>query len=263
MDKEEQPLVSVIMPAYNSEKYIGQAIESVFKQEGGFIVELIVINDASSDHTRDAVQNAVHRLEQNHTGSTGSCTLVYIENKNNQGVAESRNIGIRKANGKYLAFLDADDWWSLDKLKKQVELMERTDAVLCGTGRELMNPDGTERNRRIGIPLEITYDMLLRTNSIPCSSVLAKTQTVREFYMCHDELHEDYILWLRILKKYGKVYGINEPLLKSRLSDGGKSRNKLKSAKMHYGVYRYLGYGWVKSFWYFIQYAWNGVRKYM
>ena len=135
MDKEEQPLVSVIMPAYNSEKYIGQAIESVFKQEGGFIVELIVINDASSDHTRDAVQNAVQRLEQNHTGSTGSCTLVYIENKNNQGVAESRNIGIRKANGKYLAFLDADDWWSLDKLKKQVELMERTDAVLCGTGR--------------------------------------------------------------------------------------------------------------------------------
>lgn len=263
MGKEEQPLISVIMPAYNSEKYIEQAIESVFKQQGGFAIELIVINDASSDHTRDAVQKAVQRLEQSNFGSLGRCTLVYMENENNQGAAESRNIGIRKAKGKYLAFLDADDWWSLDKLKKQVELMERTDAVLCGTGRELRNSDGTKRSKWIRIPLEITYNMLLRTNSIPCSSVLVKTQVVREFYMCHDELHEDYILWLRILRKYGKAYGINEPLLKSRLSDGGKSRNKLKSAKMHYGVYRYLGYGWMKSCWYFVQYAWNGIRKYM
>lgn len=256
-------MVSVIMPAYNSEKYIEQAIESVFLQEGEFAIELIVINDASSDHTKDVVQKAATVFGQKNHDSVCDCTLVYIENEKNLGVAESRNIGIRKANGKYLAFLDADDWWSIDKLKKQVQLMQRTGAVLCGTGRELVNADGTKRNKNIGISSEITYNMLLRTNSIPCSSVIAKTQVIREFYMCHDELHEDYILWLRILQKYGKVYGINEPLLKSRLSEGGKSRNKLKSAKMHYGVYRYLGYGWMKSSWYFIQYVWNGIRKYM
>ncbi len=267
MQEEGNLLVSVIMPAYNSEKYIGQAMESVFAQEGSFSVELIVINDASSDRTKEIVEEFGNR--HGAAGESGAedspirLRFLYIENPRNLGVAESRNIGIRRAAGKYIAFLDADDWWSPDKLQKQLALMEEKDAALCGTGRELMNPDGTRRNKKIGIPLEITYGMLLRTNSIPCSSVLAKTHVVREFYMCHDELHEDYILWLRIVQKHGNAYGIDEPLLKSRLSEGGKSRNKLKSAKMHYGVYRYLGFGWLESCYYFAQYAWNGIKKYV
>lgn len=269
MGNQESPLVSVIMPAYNSEKFIEQAIESVFGQKGGFLTELIIINDGSSDHTKEVVEEVWNKyvddggLYPENCCAKCRCQFCYLENHKNLGVAESRNIGIRQAAGKYIAFLDADDWWSEDKLQKQIALMERVDAPLCGTGRELMNPDGTKREKEIGIPSEITYNMLLRTNSIPCSSVLAKAQVVREFYMCHDELHEDYILWLRIVQKYGKVYGIDEPLLKSRLSEGGKSRNKWKSAKMQYGVYRYLGYGWMESCYYFVQYAWNGIRKYV
>ena len=80
--------------------------------------------------------------------------------------------------------------------------------------------------------------------------------------MCHDELHEDYILWLQVLKKYGAAVGIDEPLLKSRMSENGKSRNKLKSARMQFGVYRYLGFGWIKSLYYFCNYAVQGVKKY-
>lgn len=88
------------------------------------------------------------------------------------------------------------------------------------------------------VPGTATYKSLLRTNCIPCSSALMKTKAARKFYMCHDELHEDYILWLKVLQKYGTAYGSGEPLLKFRLSQAGKSRNKLKSAKMNYGVYR-------------------------
>ena len=105
--------------------------------------------------------------------------------------------------------------------------------------------------------------MLLKTNSIPCSSVVMRTEAAKEFYMCHDELHEDYILLLRVLKKYGAACGLNEPLLKSRMSRGGKSRNKLKSAKMQFGVYRYLGFGVFRSCYYFLMYVFHGVRKYM
>ena len=65
-----------------------------------------------------------------------------------------------------------------------------------------------------------------------------------------------------VLKKYGKACGINEPMLKSRMSEGGKSRNKLKSARMQFGVYRYLGFGFLRSCYYFLQYAVNGIRKY-
>ena len=243
--------VSVIMPAHNAEKYIARAIESVLEQQVS--LELLVIDDCSTDRTASVVEE-YSRQEKS--------PVRLIVNRTKQGVAGARNVGIGQAQGEYIAFLDADDWWEPDKLKKQLALMDARHALLCATGRELMNSDGSPLGRTIGIPEEITYEMMLRTNVIPCSSVVIKTEVAREFGMCHDELHEDYILWLSVLKKYGKAYGLNEPLLKCRLSEGGKSRNKLKSARMQYGVYRYMGFGVAKSLFYFVQYAWNGIRKY-
>ena len=125
-----------------------------------------------------------------------------------------------------------------------------------------MSAVGVSTGRYIGIQEKISYAQLLKTNTIPCSSVILKTDVAREFPMCHDELHEDYILWLQVLKKYGTAIGINKPLLKSRMSEKGKSRNKLKSAKMQFGVYRYLGFGWLRSLYYFCNYAIAGVKKY-
>lgn len=178
------------------------------------------------------------------------------------GVAESRNNGIRKANGEYIAFLDADDWWENEKIEKQLQALEASKAVLCATARELVRADGKTLDRIIEIPECIQYQALLKTNCIPCSSVILKTEVAREFYMCHDELHEDYIMWLKILKKYGNAIGVNEPLVKCRMSEGGKSRNKLKSARMQYGVYRYIGFNRMKAFYYMIYYTINGIRKY-
>lgn len=243
------PQVSVIMPAYNAQKYIGQAIESVLIQK--IPLELLIIIDNSKDDTINIVNN--YRQDQR---------VIVLENERNLGVAESRNEGIRMAKGKYIAFLDADDWWAQGKLSIQCKVMEEEDAVLCCTGRELMKPDGTAIGKCIGVPEKITYKMLLRTNSIPCSSVLLRAEVAKEFGMCHDEMHEDYILWLRVLKKYKTALGINEPLLKSRMSEGGKSRNKLKSAKMQWNVYRFIGIGKWKTFYYFLCYGFYGLRKY-
>lgn len=247
---EKQIVVSVIMPAYNAQKYIAKAIESVLCQN--VPLELFIIDDCSSDHTAEIAENYVD-----------SGRVILLRNERNLGVAESRNIGIRQAAGKYIAFLDADDWWEENKLEIQCRRLAETGCVLCCTGRELMNLDGNSLHKVIGVSEEITYAMLLHTNSINCSSVVMDTAVAREFYMCHDELHEDYILWLKVLQKYGKAYGINKPLLKSRMSKGGKSRNKLKSAKMQFGVYRYMGFGVLKSCYYFLMYAFHGVLKYM
>ena len=82
------------------------------------------------------------------------------------------------------------------------------------------------------------------------------------FPMEHDDSHEDYITWLKILRKYGCAAGINKPYLKYRLSEGGKSRNKLKSAAMTYNVYRYVGYGRIRSCIFFCSYAVHGMWKY-
>ncbi len=252
MRKEsEKPVISVIMPAYQAAQYIGQAIESVQSQTCRQAWELLVIDDCSTDGTMEAVRRYA-----------SDSRIHYIRQRKNRGVAAARNLGIKKAQGAYLAFLDADDWWDADKLRLQMEWIKRMGAVLCCTGRELMQPDGTPQGRVIGVPRSITYRMLLRTNVIPCGSVLLRADAAREFGFVCDRYHEDYILWLRILKKYGAAVGVNVPALKCRQSAGGKSRNKWKSAVMQYGSYRYLGYGRLRALYYMMFYTLHGVWKY-
>ena len=89
-----------------------------------------------------------------------------------------------------------------------------------------------------------------------------KKPAALEFPMEHEDSHEDYIAWLRLLKKYGCACGVNEPLLKYRLSGKGKSGSKLKSAGMTFRVYRYMGFGWGQSLLCFVSYALHGVWKY-
>ena len=229
-----KPLVSVIMPVYNGEKYIRKAVESVYEQ--GVSLELLVIDDGSTDHTEEVL-----------SAYEGREDFRYIKNEQNMGAAGSRNRGVGLAQGTYIAFLDADDWWESGKLKEQLKRLEETGYVLCSTGRELMKADGSSTGRTIPVKEKITYRELLKHNSINCSSVTLRRDVAREFPMEHDDSHEDYITWLKILRKYGCAAGINKPYLKYRLSEGGKSRNKLKSAAMTYNVYRYAGYGRIRS----------------
>lgn len=254
-----QPFITVIIPAYNTEKYIVQAIDSVVRQTYAGKIEMIVVDDCSTDGTAKEVCRYMELLSER---CANNRQLVFRQNSSNSGVAESRNLGIREASGEYIAFLDADDWWDPEKLEKQMHCIKETSVILCATGRELMGADGISLGKVIGIGERVSYRQLLRTNSIPCSSVVLKTEVAREFYMCHDELHEDYIMWLKVLKKYGSAAGINEPLLKSRMSQGGKSRNKVKSAKMQYGVYRYMGIGRIHSILLMCSYMVHGVMKY-
>lgn len=243
------PLISVIMPVYNGEKYIKQAVDSVFCQE--VPLELLVIDDGSTDNTKEVL--SVY---------SGREDFRYIRNKKNMGAAGSRNRGVQEAAGRYIAFLDADDWWEKGKLKEQLEVLKKTGYVMCSTGREMMNPDGSGTGGIIPVKEKITYKDLLTHNSINCSSVLIEREAALQFPMEHDDSHEDYITWLKVLKKYGCAAGINKPYLKYRLSEGGKSRNKLKSAVMTYKVYRYAGYGCVKSMVFFVSYAFHGIYKY-
>lgn len=244
-----QPLVSVIMPVYNGEKYIKKAVDSVFLQEVS--LELLVIDDGSTDGTMEALSSYFGRGD-----------FCYLRNEENMGAAGSRNRGVKHARGQYVAFLDADDWWADGKLAEQLAELKRTGYVLCSTGRELMNQDGTSTGKYIPVKSKITYKELLKHNSINCSSVLLEREAALAFPMEHDDSHEDYITWLKILRRYGAAAGINKPCLKYRLSEGGKSRNKLKSAAMTYQAYRYVGYGKMRSLLFFVSYALHGVWKY-
>lgn len=244
-----EPLISVVIPAYNCAGAIGRAIDSALAQK--VALEILVLDDGSSDG-----------LEAVMAGYEGNEAVRFAKNEKNLGAAATRNRGVTLARGKYVAFLDADDYWTEDKLVRQLALIEQTGCVLCCTARELMTPEGELTGKVIPVKEKISYRELLKHNSINCSSVLILTDVAREFPMHHDDSHEDYIMWLEVLRKYETACGINEPMLKYRLSNSGKSGNKLHSAKMTFMVYRYMGFGVVKSMVCFCSYAFHGVKKY-
>lgn len=242
-------LVSVVMPAYNSAATIIPAIESVFYQD--VALELIIVDDCSSDNTYDLLKD---RIEKD--------GIIYYKNSVNRGVAYSRNYGIERANGKYIAFLDSDDIWRKGKLKAQIELIENSKALLCATARELMTNEGDLTGRIIPVPDSVDYKKLLCGNVINCSSVLILSDLMKEYPMTDDDLHEDYITWLKILKGGGKAIFLKEPYLLYRLSKFGKSSDKFKSAKATFGVYRRLGLSLPVSVYYFFRYAVSALIKY-
>ena len=172
------PLVSVIIPAYGCAKNIPWAIASVFYQD--VEVEVIVINDRSKDDL-DAVMAAY----------LDDPRVVYVTNEQNMGAAKSRNRGVAMARGKYVAFLDADDEWAEGKLKRQLEILENEECVLCCTARELKGPHWEPDGRILHVKERITYKDLLKHNSISCSSVVMLTSVAREFPMDHEDSHED------------------------------------------------------------------------
>lgn len=269
---------SVIMPAYNASEYIVRAMDSVINQTTPLGIELIVIDDCSKDNTYGIVEDYARRQPLN-----PDRVITLMRNSKNYGVAYSRNAGVAQAKGDYVAFLDADDWWKEEKLEQQFDHLKKkcaaileckhkaeavgkkTDAklpVLCCTGRELATEDGVPMGKIIGVPPTITYNMLLKNNYITCSSVILKRKAALRYPMKRDDLHEDYITWLKILQKYGPAIGYNRPLVISRMTENGKSRNKFSSAIKRFKCYRVLGINIFKSIWYFINYAFEGYQKY-
>ena len=107
-------MISVIMPLYNNEKYVLDTIQSVVNQS--YIDwELIIINDASTDNSGFIVQNFLKEKKDNR--------IIFIDLKENKGVSFARNLGINKAHGKYISFLDSDDLWDRDFLKLTYNMM--------------------------------------------------------------------------------------------------------------------------------------------
>lgn len=233
-----EPEVSIIIPAYNSTKYIEQAINSALAQD--IDKEIIIIDDNSQDDLSSKLKDYGFIKD----------TIKYIKNEVNVGVAEARNIGVEASTGRYIAFLDADDWWIETKLKRQLELITLKKAAFSYTARELFKDDGTSTGKIVRTKEEVTYKNLLYHNCVACSSVLIKRDVALRYPMKSSDVHEDYLTWLRILKDGYLAYGLNEPLLCYRLSENGKSRNKLKSAKMTFGVHRELEKNWGEAFFY-------------
>ena len=245
------PKVSVIMPAYNAEKTVAQAINSVTRQTFGDF-ELIVVDDCSKDSTVAVIED----LAKN------DGRIVLLKNKENSGVSKTRNYGVSMAKGELIAFLDSDDMWREDKLEKQLEIFEKnTEAVISYTASSFIDNDGNPYNYVMQAEEKTDYKTLLKKNLLSCSSVMIKTEVMKGIEMPNDSMHEDYYVWLTVLKNTDFAYGVNEPLLIYRISANSKSSNRLKSARMLYNAYRAVGYDPVTSAIFTLRYSWHSITK--
>lgn len=244
-------LVSIIMAAYNAEKTIELAIESVLNQTYSNF-ELLVINDCSKDGTAKLVEDF----------SAKDNRVRLISNEKNSGVSFTRKHGLEEANGSWIAILDSDDAWAPEKLEKQIELQNRTNADLLFTGSAFMDSEGRPIDWYLHAPAEATYRQLLKQNVLSNSSALVRKELYAKHYAVGDGMHEDFAIWLSILKDGKKAYGVDEPLLIYRIAKSSKSGNKIKAAKMNWNTYRYVGLNVVEAAYYEAWYMFKNVMKY-
>lgn len=252
----ERELVSIVMPAFNAAATISESIDSVLRQTYTDW-ELIIVDDGSCDPTAEIIRRYGEREPR----------LISLNNGKNRGVSESRNLGTERAKGSWIAFLDSDDMWAPDKLERQMKLVHDRMAMgeepaLVFTGSAFMDRAGKQTAYHLAVPERVSYRELLKQNVISCSSVLLRKDLALKYPMKHDDMHEDYAVWLQVLRDGGRAYGINRPLLLYRLSETSKSGNKRKAAVMTYKVYRFMGLNPVQSFYYFCWYAYRNMKKY-
>lgn len=243
--------ISVVMPAYNLAKYIKHSLESVLNQTHTDL-ELIVVNDCSTDETGDLIEKLA---------CFDSRVNVY-HNRKNLGGAGARNVGLAAARFRYIAFIDGDDIWHPEKLKKQMETLKNSDVQLSYTAVQKIDSSGKAFGAVQQIAPVINYDGLLSNPLIACSSVLLDYDAVGRVLMPEIRKRQDFAFWLKLLRKGIVARGINEPLTYYRVRHGSLSSNKLSAARYTWQVYRsHEGLPFWRALPNFLSYAFRGMLK--
>jgi glycosyltransferase involved in cell wall biosynthesis len=220
-------MISIICSIYNSNKTLPQMIESVLNQTYKNF-ELILINDGSIDNSLKIIQEFADKDNR-----------IVIIDKKNSGLTKSLNVGLKKAKGKYIARIDADDIWYPDKLQKQIDFLERNlYYALIGTAYNEIDENGKVIFQKQRLPLLITDEEIrnniAKFNPFFHSSVMFRKEIldIIGFYNEEFKYTQDYEFWIRIMTKY-KVTNLPEVLASRRYSDNMISIKKEKEQRMY------------------------------
>lgn len=221
--------VSIIIPVYNSEKFLGQAIESVINQTYTNW-EALIVNDCSTDDSELIILDYMKRDSR----------IKYYNLSHNSGAAIARNEGLYKSTGKYIAYLDADDLWLPDKLEKQTQFMKNNNVVFSCCDYEKIDENGQSLNKIIHMPKTITYKQLLGNTIIQTVGVIIDADQVNKELLVMPNVRrgQDSATWLKLLKNGITFVGQNEVLAKYRRVTGSLSSNKFKAIKRTWKIYR-------------------------
>ena len=245
------PLVSIITPAFNCENTIKETYESI-KNQSFYSWEWIIVEDHSNDNSFTIIKDIVKNDKR----------VIFFQTSKNSGAAIARNLGIRNAKGRYIAFLDADDLWEKEKLISQITFMEKNNYPFTFTNYDLLYCDGKIKKHRIKKDV-VTYNQLLKTNYIGCLTVVYDTSILGKIFMPLDcEKREDHGAWLDITRKGINAYRLDEYLSIYRVGNESVSSNKAKMIKYQYRLYRkHEKFCAIKSLWFTFLCSVNKVFK--
>ena len=244
-------LVSIIMPSYNTAKFIDETIESVLKQTYTNW-ELIIVDDCSTDSTDEVVKKYL-----------SDSRIKYLKNEKNSGAALSRNKALREAKGKWIAFLDSDDLWEPDKLSKQIAFMKNNNAHFSYTNYIEIDEESSPIGKKVTGPKRITKRGMYNYCWMGCLTVMYDAEFVGLIQIEDIKKNNDYAMWLKLCKKT-PCYLLDETLARYRKRSGSISNHGyIKLIHWHYKLFkeaegmnvveaafntcRNLGFGFIKK----------------
>ena len=243
-------LVSVIIPYYKKKEYIISSINSVLNQTYKNLEIIIIYDDLNKKDL-----NLLKKIKKK-----DKRIKIYI-NKKNLGAGRSRNKGIKLSKGIFVAFLDSDDLWKKNKLKKQIFFMKKNGINASHTSYTIINSNNKivgSRNAK-----DMSYKLLLKSCDIGLSTVVLKKEIITsKIKFANIKTKEDYVLWLKITFNNNKIFALKDNLTKWRKLEDSLSSSKLQKIYDGYLVYRkYMNFNLLKSFGFLMLLSFNYFLK--
>lgn len=254
-------LVSIIVPVYNAGSYIEETIQMVEKQTFPNW-ELILVDDSSSDNSRQLIEAYLQkRAARNNSAQQQRIHLIVKEQ--NEGAAMARNTGMEAAEGRYIAFLDADDIWMSDKLQKEMDFLREKQAAFVFSAYEFGDENAKGTGRIVHVPKTLTYRKALsRTVIFTTTVVLDREKIPAELLFMPVVKSEDTAFWWKLLKNNVTAYGLDEVLAIYRRPAKSLSSNKLEAIKRIWYLYRVQeGLSLIASAYYFVFWAFRATLR--
>lgn len=253
MDNNLKPgLVSIISPGYNSARFYPDVIESVRAQTYPNWELLVVIDEGTKDNTEELING----------WNAKDPRIKLVKVPHGRGLALARNYAMSVAEGQYIAFLDSDDMWLPAKLESQLAFMKKKNLTISCTSFRRVSEDLSKTGHLITVPEDITYETLLVNNVMGCLTVMfdQRATGLQKFL---ETKHEDYLLWLSILKKGHKGGGLNEDLARYRIVRNSRSANKFEMIAFRWKILtQHQGLNAVEAAKYLMLYGVTSLRKY-
>jgi len=244
------PEVSIITPCYNSARYLEDTIDSVINQTFTDW-EWIITDDGSQD-------NSVEIIKEN-----TDPRIILIQNKKNGGAGIARNSSLKVSKGRYITFLDADDFWKPNFLEEMVSFMKKENTELAYSNYARCDENLNPKIADFIADKEVTFQNLLKTCRLSLLSSMYDSKRVGKEFFPEKSKREDHVMWLNLLKKIPVGKPLPKTMAKYRMHEASVSRKKTNIMKDQYLVYKdFMGYSTLKSWYYTANWALNGFLKY-